>query len=178
MKQTEHLKNLKQRFQRFQAELKALKDLNVDLEHRPEQGKWNARECLEHLVVMWQTYQEQFDTGIPKSKKRSLNEYSPGWFGKWFATKMKPLEDNSGMKTYKIFEPANYESRSPVVSRLVEVQDEMIAYLQKMESIDINKSRIRSPASRFIRLKMGDAFMILANHQDRHWQQALNAMDS
>ncbi|MBR9861400.1 DinB family protein [bacterium] len=177
MTQTEHLDKLEKRFKRFKAVLKGLEDLQVNLEHRPGPGKWNARECLQHVVVMWDSYKPQFDKGLRKAKPKKDEFYKAGWFGNWFAGKMEPIA-GGGMRTQKMWEPSNYTSDKAAVFRLMEVQDEMIEYLNKMRDLDINRSRVQSPASLLIRLKMGDALQVLANHQDRHWQQATRAMES
>ena len=170
------LEELNSRIHLFKDQLIALNLDENSLIKSAAPGKWNAQECFEHLVVMWQTYRPQFERGIQNAKKKTNDEYKMAWFGKWFANKMAPLEDNnSGMRTSKIFEPSNYSSELPAVQRLIEVQDEMLKYLKLMEDIDINKSRISSPATKFIRLKMGDAWQIILNHQDRHLQQAVRA---
>lgn len=173
--QTAHLEACRQRLTSFKSELENLAVSEHLLTIKPAPDKWSAEECLQHLTVMWQTYKPQFDKGMPKARPRTHDNYKMGWFGKWFSEKMKPIE-SGGMKTSKIFEPSNYRSEHKAVQRLIQVQDEMLDYIDKLEGIDINKSRITSPASRLISLKMGDAFEIILNHQDRHWLQAKKAM--
>ena len=176
MTQDELYEHLVNRFSSFKSELSSLQDKEVDLEKRPEDGKWNARENFEHLVVMWETYRPQFDRGFEKATHRTHNKFKSGWFGNWFANKMKPIE-SGGMKTAKMFEPANFSKNSDAINALIEVQDDMIEYLTKMKKVDLQKSKITSPASKMIRMRMGDAFLVLANHQDRHWQHAIRAMN-
>lgn len=167
---SERLKDFKQQLMNFQVSEEKLK-------HKPAPDKWSADECLRHLAVMWQTYRPQFERGIQKARKKKKDAFRSTWFGKWFANRMKPIDKKGAMKTMIIFEPSQYASEHDSVKRLIEVQDEMISYIDLLADIDLN-TKIQSPANRLIRLKMGDALQIIANHQDRHWQQALRAIES
>jgi hypothetical protein len=90
---------------------------------------------------------------------------------------MKPIE-SGGMRTARRFEPGNYLSDMHALERLIEVQTEMLTYLRQASSLDIQQIKVHSPASRIIRMNLGDLFNLLLNHQDRHWKQALIAMES
>lgn len=167
---SERLKAFKQQLINFQVSAEKLN-------HKPAPNKWSADECLKHLAVMWQTYKPQFERGIQKAKRKTKDNYRSTWFGKWFANRMKPIQQKGSMKTMNIFEPSQYASEHDSIKRLIDVQDEMIRYVELLADYDLN-TKILSPASRLVRLKMGDALQIIANHQDRHWQQALRAIES
>lgn len=171
------LTELSERIKQFKAKLMALEVSDTEITHQPAPGKWSADECFKHLVVMWQTYKPQFERGIQKAAKKKTDHYKSTWFGKWFANRMRPIQKKGAMPTVPIFEPVNYTSEFQSIKRLVEVQDEMISYADLLADVDLN-TKIQSPANRFIRFKLGDALLVLVNHQDRHYEQAMRAIES
>lgn len=172
---SEHIERSLERIADFKKRLQLLNLSEDEMQKKAEPKKWSGNEICEHLVVMWQSYKPQIEQGLQKAKKYSGEEYKPGWFGSWFAKQNGPTE-GKGMKTASIFEPSNYQSELTAVQRLIEVQDELSAYVNKMREVNINKTRVSSPASKFIRFKIGDAVEILLNHQDRHWQQLMRTL--
>ena len=58
------------------------------------------------------------------------------------------------------------------MEQFIEHQTEFTQIIRRADGTDLNVTKISSPASRFIRLTVGEALTMLATHQQRHIQQA------
>ena len=63
--------------------------------------------------------------------------------------------------------------RPNVVGAFIDVQNELSRHLEQSRGLDLSKVKLSSPASRIIRLNLGDAYSVLVLHAERHIQQAI-----
>ena len=147
------------------------------LNRKPSPDKWSIGECIDHLVVSHEQYLNKIrKTNIenPPSGK-GLISYKHSLFGKLLINAVAP-ETTRKVKTFKVFKPNHKLINVGVVDNYYRSLDELIDIAGKFEGYDLNKIRISSPISSFIRLNLGDAFMIHLNHDRRHINQANNVL--
>lgn len=124
---------------------------------------------------MWRLYQRSIVVQVNRSERNENDTFRMSFFAKWFSHRMKP--GNYKIKTYKIFEPKNYSSETNALEELKSAQTEMLDILERCKNIDMNKTKISSPLTKLVRFSLVEAFDVLLNHQDRHWQQAQRAIN-
>ena len=141
-----------------------------DLFRRPTADKWSAAECLEHLSVTVEQYLPNIRNAVaelskgPTSKKRKT----------WTARKLIALagpDNKKPVKTLKRFTP-KLEVGDDVIHRFRTVHTDLILELDKAASADLDGVRLASPATRLIKMSLGQCFELLTGHGKRHMEQA------
>ena len=149
-------------------------ELNEDqLNFKPSPDKWSIGECIDHLVVS----HDQYLKNIRKVDVESIEPgndskpYKHTIFGNILVNSVSP-EATRKVKTFKVFKPIHKLIAIGVVDDYHRSLDELIDVARKFEGYDLNKIKISSPISNFIRLNLGDAFIIHLNHDRRHINQS------
>ena len=55
-------------------------------------------------------------------------------------------------------------------------QQELLTILESAKSVNIQRAKVPTSISKFVRLRLGDAFLFVIYHNQRHIQQAMNLM--
>ena len=144
----------------------------AQLAWQPTPDAWNMLECLDHLTVLDELYFEQIrDRLAYDALPRSDAPFEPSLFGRMFHAAVKP-GGRFRMKTIGLFKPSREALSDPAtVDRFVAHQHELLDLMGEADGLDLNRVKIASPASRFVRLRLGEAFWIMTTHQERHLQQ-------
>lgn len=143
---------------------------------RPSPKAWSIGECYEHIIMAADLYYGVIGRALDEAEgpvEGNIPAWKPRLGGRFL---MKGLTSRRRLKTLKIFKPL--EVRQDVVHDFVRAQNELIALLRRADGYDLNKIRFRSPATRLVRLNLGDAFVILALHAQRHLRQAQRVLDT
>lgn len=77
----------------------------------------------------------------------------------------------------KIFEPSSSDIHS-ITSDFMHHQEVLKKYFQQLSALDGSKTVIASPVSSMITYSLNDALQILAGHEQRHINQALNVLNN
>jgi len=154
-------------------------ELNEDqLNKKSSPDKWSIGECIDHLVVSHEQYlykiRKVYIEKLPSGK--DLIQYKHSLFGKLLINAVAP-ETKRKVKTFKVFNPDHKLIKASVVDDYHRSLNELIDIAGKFEGYDLNKIRISSPISSFIRLNIGDAFMIHLNHDRHHINQANKVLE-
>jgi len=154
-------------------------DLNAEqLNARPDPRTWSVGENLHHLVIVGSKTADRMEHGMAAGRQRGLmgaGPYKYGRLGNWFVN--AATDPESGFKTPApaIFEPKRPQEPEPLLHAFRELQDRLLAIAQDADGLDLGRIRVRSPASWFVRLSLGQWFALLAGHQLRHFAQAREA---
>ena len=154
-------------------------ELNEDqLNKKPSPDKWSVGECIDHLVVSHEQYLNQIRMiNVEKSPSgMDLKPYKHSLFGKLLIDAVAP-ESTRKVKTFKVFYPAHKLIKPRIIDDYNSSLDELIGVAEKFEGYDLNKIKISSPISKFIRLNLEDVFMIHLNHDRRHINQANKVLE-
>jgi hypothetical protein len=140
------------------------------LRWRPHEKKWGVGDCLEHLVTVAELYfnamQQALDPS-PRPVEGDIPRWRPSLGGRIL---IKGITSTRHLKTPKAFRPG--PPRDRVVQAFFQAQDKLLELLQTADGYDLNRIKLASPASRLLRLNLGDVFMILPLHAHRHLNQA------
>lgn len=132
---------------------------------------WNILECLEHLNLYGDFYLPKIESKIQDSTTKSETEFKSGLLGGYFAKIMLPKEKLNKMKTFKDKNPLNNHLDKAVIEKFSAQLLILLNLLNKSRNVSLNKVKIETSISNFIKLKLGDTFQFFVNHIIRHFKQ-------
>jgi len=149
--------------------------------------KWSAVQCFEHLNLANHHYITEINKALPRTKpaKKEL-EYKAGLIGSYMIKSMRPKdgEITNKMKTFKTVRPLAEREPGAVV-KAQPVFTDFFADLEAFRKIvtalkgrDIQSAKVKSLIGNVIQFKIGDALLFKLAHNDRHIQQAINALEA
>ena len=152
--------------------LKAKSKSQLNWKENPE--SWSVLECLEHLNLYGDFYLPEIEKVIGNAKSKSDPVFKSGILGNYFAESMLPKTKLNKMKTFKDKNPLNSNLNSDTIDRFINQQIKMLGLLDKARSISLNKEKTAISISKLIKLKIGDTFRFVINHNLRHIKQIEN----
>ena len=78
------------------------------------------------------------------------------------------------MKTFKDKNPINSKLDRKVIDEFINQQIKTIDLLNKSKSVNLNKNKVKITLTKWIKLKLGDTFRFVINHNIRHIKQIEN----
>lgn len=152
---------------------------DTQLNWKPAPDRWSIAQCFDHLVITGLTSSPFFAKAIARGRARSTaieeTRYKPGWLGGWLIKQLLP-EATRKMPAPKIFRPAGSSDIHGAFERFLKQQDSFIHLVRDAQGIDLNKTKMRSPVSTFMRYSLADAFVLNVVHTQRHLGQARNVV--
>lgn len=142
--------------------------------------RWSANQCLQHLNSYGHYYLPAIETAIVLCKNKLPNAtFTSGWLGNYFINLMQPKQDGSlskKMKSPKNHQPQDNATSHLVIAEFIDQQEKLLKLLEEAKQLDLNKIKVPISISPFIKLKLGDVFMFLIAHNQRHILQAEKAL--
>jgi hypothetical protein len=152
----------------------------AQLNWKPSQDSWSIAEVFAHLNGYAGYYHPAFFDKIAKTRFTSPKEVftsSPLGRSAWQSMK---LGKQQNVKR-KFNAPKNYNPSVSVgmvngseVQTLLAGQQELLHVLEKAIFVNLRKVKVPISISKIIRLRLGDALLFVAYHNERHMQQAIN----
>ena len=149
--------------------LKQKSDSELNWRENPE--SWNVLECLEHLNLYGDFYIPEIESAIKNSKTNFSLDFKSGFLGNYFAMSMLPKGKLNKIKTFKNKNPLNSNLDKTTINRFLNQQLKFIELLDISRKIDLNKVKVKISISKWIKLKLGDIFRFVINHNSRHIRQ-------
>jgi hypothetical protein len=141
----------------------------LQLGWRPPEGGWSIAQVVEHLIITDESYLEQFDRILAqKPATPSTEEWTPSLIGGFLTRSQMP--DSRKMKSPTRWRPGP-EARANVVEAYIGVRRRLIEAMRKADGHNLKRIKLSSPAAKMIRINLGDAFMTLVVHTQRHLLQ-------
>lgn len=148
-----------------------------DLNRKPNEEAWSALECLEHLNRYFNFYLPEFDARL-NLKKTGDDTFKSSWLGEYFAQSMLPKEKLNTMKTFKSMNPKGSALSRNAIERFLKNNAELLDQLNRAQEVDLRKTKCSISISKWIKLRLGDAFRVVIYHNQRHMAQAQRAITS
>jgi len=147
---------------------------------QPEPGEWSVCECLDHLNVVGGKLCEAFAAGLERAHREGLfarRGYRYGFLERWFAREASAIAPprHKRVRTFRVYEPRPGQSVANVLADYHTLQTNLIERVEAANGIDIARLKIRSPATRWVRMSLGQWLQLVAGHQERHLEQAWQA---
>jgi len=142
------------------------------LNWRPRQDAWSIGQCLQHLFIANEVYLPPIATSLNDWRRATVQEITPGWFGRWFIRKyIAPSSATTRARAPKKIAPGKQVEPSTLESFLQSNQ-EARQVVQLASDYDVNRIRFKNPFVPFIFFTVGTGLEIVSKHQDRHLLQA------
>lgn len=153
-----------------QAEKLKAEDLTY-LTWKENSETWCKLECLKHLNLYGDYYLPQIEKKIKQSKTQFEMEFKSGILGNYFANSMLPKEKLNKMKTFKNKNPLNSHLEKGVIDEFIAQQNRLIDLMKQSKKVSLNKVKIETSLSKWLKFKLGDTFRFIVNHNIRHMKQ-------
>jgi DNA-binding ferritin-like protein len=145
---------------------------------KPSPTAWSAAQCLEHLNIYGRYYIPALEKAIETAEQKgyqATENYTSGWLGNYFYKTMLPNTEG-GLKT-KMRAPANaIPAEQPdaraMIAEFIEQQEQMLQLIERARKINMAKVRVPISIMKWLRLKVGDTFLFMSAHHQRHILQA------
>jgi hypothetical protein len=140
----------------------------------PGVGKWSVAQILEHLNVYARYYLEAIELKLHLNHTLPRNHFSPGWWGNYFTSLMKPTANRTLAKTMKAPKnavPSAFPDAREMLQEFIQHQHRLLNLLQIAKTVNIGRVRIATSLTKLITLKLGDTFRFFIAHEQRHFLQ-------
>jgi hypothetical protein len=140
----------------------------------PAPGRWSIGECLEHLNVTARLYWPVIAQAINQAKAQgwmSKGPYKHGWFGKLFVRSAEPPVKMK-FKAPRRFRPPADQPLAQVYPQFVSFQDRLLDLICDANGVDLGRPKVQLPATKLIKLTLGQGFGLIMAHERRHLWQA------
>ena len=131
-------------------------------------GGWSPAAVLDHLAVMNRLYLPHLERAIVSAEPSSRRDWKPTLGGRmlrWSVTTSVKL------RTPSLFKPNDPRSDVGSLDRFLRSQEELLGVLERSAPLHWKSVQLSSPASKFVKLNLGDVLVVLADHVDRHLNQ-------
>lgn len=141
------------------------------LNFKQNNDTWSVLECIEHLNLYGDFYIREINRSIEKSNTSSHKIFESGMLGNYFVHQMKPKDKLKKMKTFKSMNPSGSNLDKDVLARFIHQQNEYLQLLTQSNTINISKTKTVTSISKFVTMRIGDAFRFIVAHNERHLLQ-------
>jgi hypothetical protein len=173
------LNELNGKTKEFISQCEALKNKPIDtLNWKKQTNSWSVLECIEHLNLYGDFYNPEIRKVITASIKVSAPNFKSGVLGNYFAKSMLPKDKLNKMKTFKDKDPINSNLSTSTISRFINQQIEFLELLEMAKSVNLNKVKTSITLTKVIKLKLGDTFRFIINHNIRHFKQIEHVLEN
>jgi hypothetical protein len=140
------------------------------LVRRPADGGWSVGHVLEHLCVTSELYEPPIRALLRESRPdaaAALREWTPSLIGRLM---VRRFEQPARMASPGRMKPAA-SPRGGVAERLLGHLAVLRDLVDEAAGFDWRRLRMRSPVVPLLRFNLGDAFLMLVVHAERHASQ-------
>jgi hypothetical protein len=142
------------------------------LNWQPAPGSWSVGQCLEHLCIANETYLPPLSSALATKPGSSVEEITPGWFGRWFIRSfIEPSAATKRASAPKKIVPSGHVELS-VLDRFLSSNQAIREFIRRASPYDVNRIRFKNPYVGVIRFTVGTGLQILSGHERRHLLQA------
>ncbi|MCR9252611.1 MAG: DinB family protein [bacterium] len=154
-----------------------------DLIKQPAKGKWSIIECIEHLNLTFDHYLPQIEKGFSKVKLNGSvkDHYKVKMMAGMMINGLKPKEQGKigmKMKTFKVTTPTSDLNVDEVLSKFKEGYGKFQEYYKSTEDQHFTSVKVISLIGKLLTFQLGDAYLFLLAHQERHFQQIKNVINT
>ena len=158
--------------------LKILQNLSEEqLTKKPSAGGWSILEILDHLNSYGDYYLPLISSAIKASPEERHLFFKSGLLGNYFVQMINPLTGTKSIGAAKRHLPRVAKKPDQVVYEFIRQEELLLQSLFSARSINLEHARIPVSIAKIIRLKLGDVFLFVIHHIDRHLLQASKLLE-
>jgi len=144
-----------------------------DLNWKSSEERWSVGQCIDHLIITSKQYYPIIESIINGDKKKTIWENLPLWpsmIGKMIVNGSRP--GTKRLKTFPVFMPSQSNISDQIFNYFITSQEKLKKLLEDLPDINISKTIITSPVSKYITYSLKDCLTLIVVHQKRHILQA------
>lgn len=143
------------------------------LNWRPDEKTWSVGQVLHHIWLTNDKYLANLSTPIREArhKQKAEQDYASSWVGSKFIDMVGPT-GGQNTPVPKVLQPPYGRTPSDIVQRLLDQIEGIQEFLLESERVDLRKTKMASPIAKVLKLPLGDVFLALQGHNERHLNQA------
>lgn len=153
----------------FVDSLKSLSD--KQLNKRINENSWSILEVVQHLNLYADFYHQEIKRKMQQSDLKAVEKFSSGILGNYFAKSILPKEKLNKMKTPKTMDPIFTTLDSKVLDIFIENQHRLLKLLDIAKTKNLSRIKTNISLTPFIKIRLGDTFRFVVNHNLRHVNQ-------
>lgn len=140
---------------------------------KPAPERWGILECLVHLNAASQYYTNQLKLKFSQTPIRSsATDFEMSFNGKMMLGFVDPASPRK-IPSPGMFKPKPYHLDAPkVLERYFMILQDLENAIQSSEGVDWNQ-KIISPFTALLKFRLGDVFLFVVAHHQRHLNQAM-----
>ena len=150
------------------------------LNWKPNVESWGIGQCFDHLITANESYFPIIEQIIKGEKPRTFWEslpVLPTFFG-WMLIKYLSPESKKKLKAPDVFKPSSSVIDPNIIDNFVKQQNQLTFLMKATAELDLRRTRITSPALRFVTYSLMDCYTIIVVHEKRHVQQAQRVLNA
>jgi hypothetical protein len=141
---------------------------------RPQPGIWSIAECIDHLNVTGRKFIPYLDKMIDTARKDGYLSEGPfrhGFFGNLMIKFSEP-PPKFKIRAPKVFAPSPDQPMAKVVPEFMSLQEELLERVRSSNGLDLARVKRHSPATKLVKLDLGQWLKVILAHERRHLWQA------
>lgn len=155
-----------------------LAPLSTDqLNWQPSQKEWSIGQCLDHLLKTNTSYSEAIEKKLASTPaKEGQHPFKYGLIGRYFINMMAP-SPSFKVPSPPTIKPQRSQIDPGIIERFLKQQDDLEKLVRQASGHDLT-TKVPSPLFRLLRLQLGEMFVVMMQHEQRHLNQAKRVMES
>lgn len=162
--------------QQFVESLKSLSD--DQLNKRINENSWSILEVVQHLNLYANFYHQEIEIKMQRSDLQASENFSSGILGNYFAQSMLPKKKLNKMKTPKAMNPIFTNLDRSILDVFAQYQNQLLKLLETAKSKNLSKIKTSISLTPIIKIRLGDTFRFVINHNLRHIEQIKRILNS
>lgn len=145
---------------------------------KPNSKTWSIAQIIDHIIVLNESYYpilKSVHNGSFKLPFTGRFDWAVNFFGKLVHDAVEPTRKRKG-RTLPIWFPTSSKIGMEILDRFATHQQELIEWMIKSEPLIVKDTVIHSPANKIIVYKLEKAFDLIVTHEQRHLNQARQAL--
>ncbi|WP_300674485.1 DinB family protein [Soonwooa sp.] len=160
----------------FVESLQSLSD--EQLNKRISENSWSILEVVQHLNLYANFYHQEIETKMQQSNLLASENFSSGILGNYFAKSMLPKDKLNKMKTPKAMNPIFTNLDRNILTVFSQHQNQLLKLLETAKTKDLSKIKTNISLTPIIKIRLGDTFRFVVNHNLRHIKQIERILNS
>lgn len=144
------------------------------LNWQPGSNRWSVGQCIDHLLVTGRNSLSHINEAVSEARSKGLTSQGPFRYGmieKWFVRQME-AHARMRFKAPQAYIPSSDWLSAEIVPSFCVLQEEFLMCIEAANGIDLSRTKVKNPVSRWFRLSVGQELAFNAAHERRHLWQA------
>jgi hypothetical protein len=146
---------------------------------RPAPEAWSIEECLSHLTMVGQWEVHAIEAAVDDARAKGITGVGPFHYGpiERFIIGMTQPPVRQQLPAPRRFVPLHGQPVTAVLPTFLHVQSQFILQIDRAAGLDLQRVKVATPISSFLRMSLGAMLAQVAAHERRHLDQALRVRE-